>query len=186
MFEFLGAETPIPINQILLYYLIALFIYFVFLRNIKFTTLSLIILLLFNQGFIILLDSSNRPSKILFIIFSTLLLIKGINNLKLDKSEQRILFLSILFTFFFFINYIVNGISLIWAIYQYYKYYVPIVLFFALKGLNMSSEDAFYYGNLILKLILFQVAFSILKIVIIGFRENITEYYFKFRRKHWC
>jgi len=43
-----------------------------------------------------------------------------------------------------------------------------------MKGLNMSSEDAFYYGNLILKLILFQVAFSILKIAIIGFRENIT------------
>jgi hypothetical protein len=71
-------------------------------------------------------------------------------------------------------NYIINGVPLLWAGYQYYKYYVPIVLFFAIKGLNMSSEDAFYYGNLILKLILFQVAFSILKIAIIGFRENIT------------
>ena len=173
MFEFLGAETPIPINQLILYYLVALFIYFVFLRNIKFTTLSLLILLLFNQGFIILLDSSNRPSKVLFIILSTLLLFKS-KNLKLNKSEQRILYLFILFTFFFFMNYIINGVPLLWAGYQYYKYYVPIVLFFAIKGLNMSSEDAFYYGNLILKLILFQVAFSILKIAIIGFRENIT------------
>jgi len=173
MFEFKTAIHPIPINQLILYYLIALFIYFVFLRNIKFTTLSLIILLLFNQGFIILLDSSNRPSKVLFIILSTLLLFKS-KNLKLNKSEQRILYLFILFTFFFFINYIINGVPLLWAGYQYYKYYVPIVLFFAMKGLNMSSEDAFYYGNLILKLILFQVAFSILKIAIIGFRENIT------------
>jgi len=173
MFEFKTIIHPIPFNQLILYYLIALFIYFVFLRNIKFTTLSLIILLLFNQGFIILLDESNRPSKVLFIILSTLLLFKA-KNLKLNKSEQRILYLFILFTFFFFINYIINGVSLLWAGYQYYKYYVPIVLFFAMKGLNMSSEDAFYYGNLILKLILFQVAFSILKIAIIGFRENIT------------
>ena len=173
MFEFKTILHPIPINQLILYYLIALFIYFVFLRNIKFTTLSLIILLLFNQGFIILLDESNRLSKVLFIILSTLLLFKS-KNLKLNKSEQRILFLFILFTFFFFMNYIINGISLLWSGYQYYKYYVPIVLFFAMKGLNLSSEDAFYYGNLILKLILFQVAFSILKIAIIGFRENIT------------
>ena len=173
MFEFKTIIHPIPFNQLILYYLIALFIYFVFLRNIKFTTLSLIILLLFNQGFIILLDESNRPSKVLFIILSTLLLFKA-KNLKLNKSEQRILILSILFTFFFFMNYIINGVPLLWAGYQYYKYYVPIVLFFAIKGLNMSSEDAFYYGNLILKLILFQVAFSILKIAIIGFRENIT------------
>ena len=174
MFEFKTILNPIPANQLILYYLIALFIYIVFLRNIKFTALSLIILLLFNQGYIILLDESNRPSKVLFIILSLLLLFKGINNLRLDKREQRILLLSILFTFFFFLNYIVNGISLIWASYQYYKYFVPIVLFFALKGLNMSSEDTAYYGNLIVKLILFQVAFSILKLIIIGFRENIT------------
>ena len=174
MFEFKTSLHPIPINQLILFYLIALFIYILFLRNIKFTTLSLIILLLFNQGYIILLDESNRPSKVLFIILSLLLLFKGINNLKLDKREQRILLLSILFTFFFFLNYIVNGISLIWASYQYYKYFVPIVLFFALKGINMSSEDATYYGNLVIKLILFQVAFSILKLIIIGFRENIT------------
>jgi hypothetical protein len=38
----------------------------------------------------------------------------------------------------------------------------------------MSSEDATYYGNLVIKLILFQVAFSILKLIIIGLRENIT------------
>jgi len=174
MFEFKTILNPIPANQLILYYLIALFIYIVFLRNIKFTALSLIILLLFNQGYIILLDESNRPSKVLFIILSLLLLFKGINNLRLDKREQRILLLSILFTFFFFLNYIVNGISLIWASYQYYKYFVPIVLFFALKGLNMSSEDAIYYGNLVIKLILFQVAFSILKLIIIGLRENIT------------
>lgn len=173
MFEFKTIIHPIPFNQLILYYLLALVIYIVFLRNIKFTTLSLIILLLFNQGFIILLDENNRPSKVLFIILSTLLLFKS-KNIKLNKSEQRILYLFILFTFFFFMNYIINGVPLLWAGYQYYKYYVPFVLFFAMKGLNMSSEDAFYYGNLILKLILFQVAFSILKIAIIGFRENIT------------
>ncbi len=174
MFEFKTSLYPIPTNQLILYYLIALFIYILFLRNIKFTTLSLIIFLLFNQGYIILLDRLNRPSKVLFIILSLLLLFKGINNLKLDKREQRILLLSILFTFFFFLNYIINGISLIWASYQYYKYFVPFVLFFALKSLNMSSEDVTYYGNLVIKLILFQVAFSILKLIIIGFRENIT------------
>jgi hypothetical protein len=38
----------------------------------------------------------------------------------------------------------------------------------------MTYNDAIYYGNLIIKLTIFQVIFSILKIIIIGIRENIV------------
>ena len=172
MFEFKTSIHPIPTNQLFLYYLVIFIIYVAFLRKVKLTTLSLVILLLFNQGFIILIDSSNRPSKILFIFFSMVLLLKSKFN-NLDRREFRILFLSVLFTILFFMNYIINGISLLWGAYQYYKYFVPIALFFAINGHQMHHNEATYYGKLILKLIMFQVIFSVVKIAVMGIRENI-------------
>jgi len=70
-------------------------------------------------------------------------------------------------------NYILNGISLIWGFYQYYKYFVPVTLFFGLIGQQLNYNEASYYGKLVLKLIMFQAIFSIVKLIVIGMRENI-------------
>ena len=172
MFEFKTAIHPIPLNQLLLYYLIIFIIYVIFLRRVKLTTLSMLILLLFNQGFIMLIDPSNRPSKVIFILFSIVILLKD-KYFNLHKREYRILILFSLFTFFFFMNYILNGISLIWGFYQYYKYFVPVTLFFGLIGQQLNYNEASYYGKLVLKLIMFQAIFSIVKLIVIGMRENI-------------
>ena len=172
MFEFKTSIHPIPLNQLLLYYLIIFIIYVIFLRRVKLTTLSMLILLLFNQGFIVLFDSSNRSGKIIFFLFSIVILLKD-NYFNLHKREYRILVLFSLFTFFFFMNYILNGISLIWGFYQYYKYFVPVTLFFGLIGQQLNYDEASYYGKLVLKLIMFQAIFSIVKLIVIGMRENI-------------
>jgi hypothetical protein len=77
MFEFKTSLHPIPTNQLILYYLIALFIYILFLRKYKnLQPYLLLFFLLFNQGYIILLDDANRPSKVLFIILSFIIIIK--------------------------------------------------------------------------------------------------------------
>ena len=172
MFEFKTSIHPIPLNQLLLYYLIIFIIYVIFLRRVKLTTLSMLILLLFNQGFIVLFDSSNRSGKIIFFLFSIVILLKD-NYFNLHKREYRILVLFSLFTFFFFMNYILNGIPLIWGFYQYYKYFVPVTLFFGLIGQQLNYDEASYYGKLVLKLIMFQAIFSIVKLIVIGMRENI-------------
>jgi len=79
----------------------------------------------------------------------------------------------LLFMIMFFWNYIYSGVSLIWAAYQYYKYFMPIALYFGIKGLHLTMGQMNHYANLIIKLLWFQIVFSIVKLVIIGFRENI-------------
>ena len=173
MFEFKTAIHAIPNNVLYLYYMLLLVTYIIFLRNIKMSELTFVILLLFNQGFIILFDSSNRASKIIFTVLCLTILIKG-RSFRLPRVYIVILWSAILFTAFFYMNYLFYGNSLLWASYQYYKYFVPIALFFGIKGLNLSENSIDYYGKLIIKLLWFQIVFSIIKIAVIGLRENIT------------
>jgi len=172
MFEFKTAIHDIPLLQLYSYYFVLFMLYLFFLRGVKLTTLSLTIMLLFNQGFLLLIDDQGVPIKILFIILAFVLLFQGRFRF-IDRKESRILIYSLLFMIMFFWNYIYSGVSLIWAAYQYYKYFMPIALYFGIKGLRLTMGQMDYYANLIIKFLWFQIAFSIVKLVIIGFRENI-------------
>jgi hypothetical protein len=132
-------------------------------------------MLLFNQGFLISLlrTPGIQASKVLFASMTIVLLLTATIK-RLTRVESRILQYSILFSFLFFMNYIYNEVNLLWASFQYYKYFVPIALFFAIRGLNLDLAQSIYYGKLVMKLSMFQVVFSIVKLFIIGFRENIT------------
>ncbi|MDD2228308.1 MAG: hypothetical protein PHY48_02725 [Candidatus Cloacimonetes bacterium] len=91
----------------------------------------------------------------------------------LTKNEQSAFLAFLAFTGLFFLNYIVNQVNIIWAFFQYYKYFFPVALYFAIKGLKLNSEGYSYYGQLIIKLLWFQIAFSVTKLLVIGFRENV-------------
>lgn len=175
MFEFKTAIHAIPTSQLYLYYLVLFLLYVFFLRNVKITMLTGIIMLLFNQGFLISLlrTSGSQFSKFLFVVLITIFLFaakfKGFT-----RVDTRILLHTCLFAFLFFLNYIYNEVNLLWASFQYYKYFVPIALFFAIRGWDLDFTQSTYYGKLVIKLIAFQVVFSIVKLIIIGFRENIT------------
>ena len=80
----------------------------------------------------------------------------------------------ILFSLLFYLNYIMSNVSLVWASYQYYKYIVPLAIYYGIRGLNLSAKQLEYYAKLIIKLMWFQVIFSIVKLLFLGFRENIT------------
>ncbi len=172
MFEFKTAMHAIPPLQLYSYYFALFMIYLFFLRGVKLTTLSMTIMLLFNQGFLLLVDDQGVPVKILFIILAFALLFRGRFS-TVSKKETGILVFSLLFMIMFFWNYLYSGVSLLWAAFQYYKYFMPIALYFGIKGLKLTGGQMAYYANLIVKLLWFQIIFSIVKLVIIGFRENI-------------
>jgi len=173
MFEIKTSMHAIPYTQLLLYYIILFTLYLLFLRNVKPTLTTMVIILLFNQGFILLIDDQGLPTKVLFILLSFAILFKArLTDLK--KSERLAFGMAIIFAILFYVNYVYSGVSLLWASYQYYKYFVPLALYFGIRGLNLSSEQARYYAELIIKLMWFQIAFSVVKLIIMGFRENIT------------
>ncbi|NMD13545.1 MAG: hypothetical protein GYA77_08365, partial [Candidatus Cloacimonetes bacterium] len=172
MFEFKTAIHEIPALQLYSYYLVLFVLYLFFLRGVKLTTLSLTIMLLFNQGFLLLIDDQGVPIKILFIILALVLLFQG-RFTSIDRKESRILIFSLLFMIMFFWNYVYSGVSLLWGAYQYYKHFMPIALYFGIKGLQLTIGQMNYYANLIIKLLWFQIVFSLVKLFIIGFRENI-------------
>lgn len=173
MFEFKTSLHAIPTTTLYLYYLILAVIYLLFFRDVKFSYLSLVIMVLFNQGFIILLDPLNRPSKIIFTVLSLLILFSG-RMYRYTKEYSTTLLAFLPFSLLFFLNYVFYDNPLLWASFQYIKYFIPIVLFFGIRGLCLTADGYDYYGKLIIKLLWFQIFFSVVKIVLIGFRENIT------------
>lgn len=172
MFEFKGIGDAIPQSQLYLYYFILLLLYATFLRKVKLSMLSFTILLLFNQGFIVLLDSSNRPSKLIFLFLSISLFIAG-KFKKSSLNEKKIVQLIFIVSIIHYLTYLVNDSSLLWATFQLYKVIIPVLLFFGISGLNLNRDQALYYSQLIIKLMFFQALFSLVKIITIGLRENI-------------
>lgn len=173
MFEFRTAIHAIPFAQLLLYYLVLFTLYVLLLRNVKLSLPSMVLMLLFNQGFILLADDQGVPTKILFILLTFIILVRS-DFKSIEKREQTAFLLAVIFAVLFYLNYILSEVSLLWASYQYYKYFVPIALYFGIRGLNLTKAQIEYYAKLIIKLMWFQIAFSVVKLIVLGFRENIT------------
>ncbi len=174
-FEFLTAVEAMPMQQLYLYYFILFLIYLLFLRGLKPTYLTATMFLMVNQGFFESL--LGRPGvvgvKIVLVIFIVILLIKS-KPASLTNREMIVLWSFTIFSVLFYLGYIVNGVSVVWASYQYYKYAFPVAMYFIIKGLHLSEKQFEYYTSLLFKLLVFQIIFSFVKILVIGFRENIT------------
>ncbi|MDD2230055.1 MAG: hypothetical protein PHT37_06520 [Candidatus Cloacimonetes bacterium] len=175
MFEGKTIMHAIPANQLYLYYFLLFTLYVLFLRRIKLTYLTATIMLLFNQGFLIsLLPTAGTLLAKVMLLFLVIVLLMRARISKLTRKESSTLWLFILFTGLFFLNYYINRISLLWALNHYHKFFIPVALFYAIKGLKLSDNESQYYSHLIIKLLWFQIAFSVVKLLVLGFRENIT------------
>ena len=174
MFEFKTSSHAIPQSQLFLYYFLLAVVYIIFLRNLRPTYLTATIFLLFNQGFLESLVPTYGAviNKAMFVLL-LLILIMRTRIKKLDKKEVRILWLFFAFSILFFANYVVYGIKLTWAFFQYYKYFFPVFLFYAIKNISFSEDETQYYSKLIVKLLWFQIAFSFIKLAVMGFREML-------------
>jgi len=174
-FESLEIEHGIPTNQLYLYYFILFLLYLFFLRGLKPTYITATMFLMLNQGFFEVLVGREGivGVKIALVVFILILLIKTrVSNL--TNREIIVLVSFIVFSILFYLGYIVNGVSVVWASYQYYKYAFPVSIYFIMKGMNFREQQFEYYTNLLFKLLIFQVVFSVVKILVIGFRENIV------------
>ncbi|MDD3563781.1 MAG: hypothetical protein PHR32_08925 [Candidatus Cloacimonetes bacterium] len=174
MFEFKTSIHAIPANQLYLYYFLLFALYLFFLRKIKPTYLTATIMLLFNQGFLASLfgNIGIQLTKAVFVFLIFMLLMKTKIS-GLTRKERSTFWIFVGFTGLFFLNYILNQVNLVWALYQYYKYFFPVALYYAIKGLKLSDTDNKYYSHLIIKLLWFQIVFSVLKLLVFGLRENI-------------
>ena len=174
-FDFLTASEAMPMQQLYLYYFILFLIYLLFLRGLKPTYLTATMFLMVNQGFFESL--LGRPGivgvKIGLVILIIILLIKS-RPTNLTNREMVVLWGFVAFSILIYLGYILNGVSVVWASYQYYKYAFPVAMYFIIKGLHLSEKQFEYYTDLLFKLLIFQVIFSVVKILVIGFRENIT------------
>ena len=174
-FEFITATTAIPRPQLYAYYGILLVIYLLFLRGLKPTYLTFTIFLIFNAGFFESLwgNPGTVVLKSMLIVLQAILLIRM--RLRWLTKKEKLAFIAFFaFTILFFTNYALNGINLLWGSFQYFKYIFPISLYFIIRGQNLNNSQTEYYANLISKLLAFQVLFSVVKLVILGFRENIV------------
>jgi len=174
-FEFITSTTEIPYSQILLYYFILFAIYVLFLRGLKPTFLTMTILLMLNQGFFESLFGAYGVTSVKagFVVLLIILLFR-MKPVKLSNKEKIALWCFVVFSILFYLGYILNDVSIVWASYQYYKYAFPVIIYFAIKGHDFNETQTDYYTNLFFKLMVFQVIFSVVKILLLGLRENIT------------
>lgn len=174
MFEFKTAIDAIPQNQLYLYYFALIVIYLFFFRGFKLTIFSLFIAIIFNQGIIFSLFTTYGRQFVEIVLFIiSLVALSWINIKKISLTDKRVFILFMLFTVFFYIKYIFYGVSLLFASYQYVKFYFSFAFYFSLKYNKSFTRNIDYYATLFHKFVLFQIVFSVVKIIILGLRENI-------------
>ena len=173
MFEFKTVMHAIPTNQLWIYYGLVIVTYIIFLRKLKFTHLTVLILLIFNRGLLQIIDYSGLIYKILSSIIILDLFFRNSNKIVKTRKISKILFLFMGFLIVNLIAYIINGNTILVAISQLREISFAIILFVALKSVKLDKDSVNYYIALILKLIGFQIVFSAYKLVVMGFRENV-------------
>lgn len=174
MFELKGIRDAVPTNQLLIYYGLIIVTYIVFFKKIRFTNLTILLLLVFNRGIIQLIDPTVFSYKIISSLLILVIFFKNHKKIRFSKRIKGILITALVFFFTIFLSYIINGNKLLIAVLQLREEFFAILLLVVLNLTKLKKSDIDYYLELILKLIGFQIIFSIYKLLIIGFRENIV------------
>ncbi|HLW09274.1 MAG TPA: hypothetical protein VKX35_02665 [Fermentimonas sp.] len=172
-FEFLTARHEIPTNQLIAYFAVLAIIYILFLRVKRWDTLTSLILLMFIQGFFLAFGTwGMRIFKIVFTALSFILVYQA-RRYPLSKNDIRVVFLFSVFSVLYLISWFINdGFSFSFAG-RFYHYLIPFLLFIGIKNNSNFQKRGDYYARLVVTLLIFQIIFSIAKIVILGIRENI-------------
>ena len=163
----------IPTIRLLIYYLILISIYIVFLRIKRHDLITAVIIMMFTRGFFLYFGKTGYNIHryiMILILFSLLFSGKKFN---LRRNDLTIIFCFIIFTASFYLSWINNYKMSITFFSQYHTYFEPIVLYFGIKKQSYFQKNLDYYIKLIIRLVKFQIIFSIIKLIVIGFRENI-------------
>jgi hypothetical protein len=163
-------------GRVSLYYFIVLltFLYIIF-KN-RSSSIKVLIILCFYSGLAAFYGKTiENPFKIIVVILSIYILLKY-NGLKgLNRGENFLLIVFILFSVSFFYSAIVNGdyFNLIFS--QYGKYVTPICFLLVFQRLlAKSAERILSLNTLFINLLTIQIILSFVKIPTIGLQETIV------------
>ncbi len=175
MFEFRTIADAIPASQLYLYYFLVFILYLIFLRSLRPTALTLLILVLFNQGLF-----GSLIEEYGYIVFKVVILLTTAYLFARSKPigstrDYRVLILAFtLFSALYWLGVVLNELHLLMGLEKYVDYFVPFALFMSLRKKRITNEDFGYYSNLVIRLLWLQIAFSVIKLVMFGIRENIV------------
>lgn len=173
MTELKSVVHSIPTQQLMIYYVAVIFLYLLFLRRVRADLLSIFILLVFNAELVRIVD----PSEIGYKVMTAIVVLLGASRQKIRITSSREIITIICFVCYsivYFYSYYRAHITMVYAIAQYYKYLIPFLLYLWCQNSTKVKLQNDYYAELFTKVIFFQVAFSVVKIVVIGFRENLV------------
>lgn len=143
--------------------------FFIFIKKDKF---SIFLFMIFFSGvFSAIGELFDNLFKILLLFFSFLLLFDTKQKLNINTTLVAIF---LLFSISFSISIYVNRNPILYSISQYSKYLIPFIIYHFIINKLTDIISSKYYLHLIVKLILLQVLFSVVKLFTIGFSESIV------------
>jgi hypothetical protein len=175
MFEFRTRLDQILPFNLGIYFIILAVSGLVVYRRIRKDALSLLVVLLFYESIFDFLGITFlNIQKILVFIVAMFLFWKHFNKNNISKNDAIIIIMMITFFGFFLISYFLNPVSINFAFSQFFKYLFPFLLILALKHAIEKGIDIEYYYNLLIFLFKIQIAYSVLKLFLLGFNEAIV------------
>jgi len=157
--------------QYYIFYAILAIMYLLFLRRVRKDLLSAFLFVLFNQGFLLLIGGSLSYPKILISLLTFAIYLSG--NFRMHSKDLKVSWAFSLFSMLYFMNFYYFNVSLKVAIFQYYKYLIPFMLYLGLRSINIGEKKWDYLAGFVITLIAFQASFSIVKILVMGYLEGV-------------
>jgi hypothetical protein len=163
-------------GRVSLYYFIVLLTFlYIILKN-RSSSLKVLIILCFYSGLAAFYGKTiENPYKIIVVILSIYILLKYNGLYGLNRRENILLIIFILFSVSFLYSAIVNGDYFNLTFSQYGKYVTPICFLFVFQRfITKSPERILSLNKLFFNLLTIQIILSIVKIPTIGLQETVV------------
>jgi hypothetical protein len=163
-------------GRVSLYYFIVLLTFlYIILKN-RSSSLKVLIILCFYSGLAAFYGKTiENPFKIIVVILSIYILLKYNGLYGLNRGQNFLLIIFVLFSVSFLYSAIVNGDYFNLTFSQYGKYVTPICFLFVFQRLiTKSPERILSLNKLFFNLLTIQIILSIVKIPTIGLQETVV------------
>lgn len=174
MFEFKTSLDEIPGDVLAIYFIVVIISGLVLFFNNKKEPFIILLLLLFYESVFNYLGSiSLNIQKIAVFVLALYFFRKAFSTKLISKNDIFLIIALVIFTLSFVISIIFHPVSFNFGFSQYFKYFLPVVIIIAFNHAVLRGIQIEKYYNLLLVLFKLQIAYSILKIFLIGFNEAV-------------
>jgi hypothetical protein len=162
-------------KESLYWYIVLITFFYIIFKN-RNSSLKILLILCFYSGLAASFGKTiENPYKILLVLLSVYLLVKNNGLSGLNKRENILLFVFILFSLSFLFSVTVNGgyFNLVFS--QYGKYVTPICAYFIFRRILIKNPALFINLNeLFFSLLTIQILLSVVKILTLGLQESVV------------